>query len=432
MEDFSQDLRYMAKTRIFALCAIVFFVFLTIFIVILLSSQSKNAPDEQTVKSGQSQVSRSIFSLGKKPNIPMHINSTTTQSGSTSPSSQTDIGNQSQSGQSTQKRQAKQPDQTPQQKELERITKNALPLPKVVASTYKVKTSIPPLPEKINLYSFKTNYSDADVLAFAARLGIKPVLTDRGDKTLTLTDLDGNVISFDKSTGTYAFASQLGAASQNRGNNPAQTAANFLKEIGASDSTVIYTATYNCLGTTGSTCVEFHRDWRQVGFPIFDVLGLYNLAPNQTLKSLRLGEVDPYAPRTSRPNHFNSTTVEVDNVTGRIKAITSSIRPIARVSSIPSSVLKTPQEALADIENGRSVYSLAIPTGSGFVDLEKIYPSNLAVAPTVTIDDITPAYWENNPMSSSGFFCSCVFGLYFKVSPIKKGLRVCVYSSSFY
>lgn len=409
MDSFPQRLKTLAKSRVFAISAVLFFAFLTALIIVLFSSQSQN-PSVQELRS------RIYGNSGTAGNIAQQSQSRsgasnqtgqtqTTSKSNTTATSNTPFGGQNGKNSTTQSgNQQTNAIAKAQTAAIERIVKTASPLPKVQVATIKLATTLPVKPEKVNVYSFRTNYTDTGVLNFAAKIGVNPDLVQHGAKTVTVADRTGNLLSFNKQNGSFFFSSKTGITSQSAfvttNSNAAKTAANFLTNLGVADSTVILTGTYTSVNSPGSTFVELRRGWTQAGFPIYDLLGIYNLPQTRSLKSVRLGELDANAPAGTRPNYFNTATVEVETKTGKIKSITSSLRQIASVKTVLADQIKPPQQALTEIQNNQVAFSLAVPLGSGFIDMSKVFPQNSAFIDTLSIIDFVPAYWENNSIAS--------------------------------
>lgn len=378
-----ERLKRLAKNRVFAVAAVIFFAFLTAFILVLLSSQTS----DPTLDELRSRLNGGQNGVGGNGNgaRTAGTNGQGTGANGARGTSGTTVG---QNGQSTNGQQTKV------DVVLQQIIKNALPLPKVQATQLDLKTSYPTIPEQVKVYTFRTDYTDAEVLAFAQQVGVKNDYVESKGSVMSIMDLSGNSLTFDRKTGSYYLSSTNGIKPTSTSTSPTIQATNFLKQIGVFDDTMIYTGVYRSPDDSSLQAVEFHRDWNKVGFPIFDLLGIYNLSPDRSLRSVRLAEQDKNEPG-ARGNYFNSATVEVDS-SGKIHSITSTFRRIKNVIVVDKNQLRTPQQALADAQAGRAVYSLSVPSGSGFIDVAKMYPGDTATASNVSITDFIAAYWENN------------------------------------
>ncbi|MBM4402206.1 MAG: hypothetical protein FJ044_03110, partial [Candidatus Cloacimonetes bacterium] len=189
---------------------------------------------------------------------------------------------------------------------------------------------------------------------------------------------------------------------------PQAIAQSYLSELGLWDDTLVFTTTYQRTDLPGLTFVEFHRSWEKVGLPILNIVGMMNVPEEKRLSGIALASQNtnpPDDPRIinvsnglngkERPNDFNTITVGVGN-DGRILFIDSNLRKLEAMDSTTNLnfTLKTPQEVLLELEQGKGIFSLIMPTGEGVLDFNKVYPENIAHGKKATINDFLFAYLE--------------------------------------
>lgn len=300
------------------------------------------------------------------------------------------------------------------------------PAPGVSFEKYKLETSLPKVPTQINLYAFKTNYSDQGIKDFAARFGLFDLKSTGEDFVIASNLGDANnrgYLVFNKKTCGFSFQSfGVHKPTFSPSNNPTLVAENFLREKGILDETIIQHATYQRKGLDDVVFVEFHRNWDKVGLPILNIVGLLNLEERIKLTNLQLGMIDENIPNDEtiintsdhfdgkvRPNDFNTITVAVAN-NGRIFSIESNLRPIEKSQILTSqnTTFLTPQQAFEEIERGKGIFKLTIPSGEGTVDFNKVYPGNLAQAKQATVTDFILAYLEK-PLTVSQNFLQPIY-----------------------
>ncbi|MBI3443585.1 hypothetical protein HY008_02855 [Candidatus Woesebacteria bacterium] len=258
-----------------------------------------------------------------------------------------------------------------------------LPPPKVFFETYENKSSLPTVPETVNGYTLKTNYTLAEVIAFGKKLGLTEVKTpdDKFVILYNLTDMNNRgILTFNRETGGISFQSYgVHKAKDSWDGGPAQrgllpgvrkqvdvegSTQRFLSNLGILDPTIVCPITYQKKGLEQITFVECHRDWKKVELPILNAIGVLNIPENKPLASLAVGQTDENTPADpsiisvsiappsqepirspgrrdlgqdgkARPNDFNTITVGV-TPDGRILSIESNLRAIKETrSSIP-------------------------------------------------------------------------------------------------
>lgn len=317
------------------------------------------------------------------------------------------------------------------------------PAPSVFFEKYTNNSSTPTEYSKlvknngINVYSFKSNFSDSEVAEFVKDLGLTGAKnsTSSADYVIAYnfsnTAYDENpklandrgMLTFNKLTGSFDYQS-FGVKTPKgykSGQDAKLTAASFLSSFSINntklaDSSLVCDITYQRKDLPDTTFVECHRNWEKIGLPIYNFIGILNVSENTNLSSLKLGSVDSNSPEDKsvtsvtmngvktpaangkiRPNDFNTVTVAVNNTDGRILSVSSNLRWIESEKSQPLTNLLTPDEALKQFMDHKSDLSLTIPAGSGTIDWGKIYQNNQAHAKEAIITEHLLSYLENPP-----------------------------------
>ncbi|OGK19966.1 hypothetical protein A3C23_04675 [Candidatus Roizmanbacteria bacterium RIFCSPHIGHO2_02_FULL_37_13b] len=286
------------------------------------------------------------------------------------------------------------------------------PLPKVSFSDYKLDTELKLQSTKINTYFLKSSYSQTEVEEIAKKLAFKSPQAQEVGKFTVVTDTAGqSVLNFDRKSGMFFFYTGIGIPLTSNNAVTFSDVEQFLKKNDIADETVTCSVIYKKKSLQDTTFVECHRNWEKIGLPIINILGALNIPPGKRLADLKLAEVSDVANKDDdiidssdgktglkRPNDFNTITVAISNGQGKVVAITSNMRRIVETQSQDvSKKIKSPETALAELKQGKATISLTLPTGSGFVDLSKVYPGNQAMSNTGTVSDFIIAYLEDSP-----------------------------------
>lgn len=281
--------------------------------------------------------------------------------------------------------------------------------PAVRFNTYENKAAVPTIPPTVKKFTFKTGFPDAEIQSFASKFNLKTVEPKEGVYKI-FSNLDDpqsrGLLAFNVQNGMWLFQSFGNHTLPAGGTTVNERVKQYLLSLGVIDATVDCSFYYEKKASTvNEQHVECHRSWDQVGLPIFNTVGIINIAENRRLSELRLGVGELMPPDSSitnasdgtsgrsRPNEFNTLTVSL--IGDRITSITSTIRPIQITDIVPSSELISPQEALAQLSAQKAQFSLTIPAGSGATSLNWVYPNNMANAQKAEITDFILTYLEN-------------------------------------
>lgn len=303
-----------------------------------------------------------------------------------------------------------QPPQTPE----ERATQKAItqPIPTITFANYKLSTQYPTLPQTVKIYHLKTDFTQQDALNIAAAMGMNVSSVEKkGNYVMVSDDSDSpsnGFVNLDKRSGAFTFVSGGFHTVPTNSRDAKTIAKTVLQNLGLMDETVFITTTYKNRETPGLIYVEAHKI---VNFPILNVVSTLNLSDDVPLASVRAGVAndsslpDPAIYDSSdgqnskqRLNDHNTATVAVEEKTGRIVSITSSIRRTTAVETIQTAnELITPQEAFARAKAGQIAFSLATPTGEGFIDITKLTPQQFTLGEYGEIKDFILAYPDSTP-----------------------------------
>jgi|GEM_PF-3975303 len=294
------------------------------------------------------------------------------------------------------------------------------PAPTINFQQYTTLPGITPftIPQTINAYTFKNNFTNTAILSIAAKFGLTNIKTTNDNSLVVFNTTDihhRGVMAFDKVSGSFTYQSfaDVKPTSYTTGMQPAAEAQAILQDIGLWDSTLSCSITYQ-QKNIAYTYVECHRDWKKIGAPIYNPIGLLNISEETPLASLAEGAVDentpedptitnvqlngigqPNAEGKARPNDFNTVTIAI-SPEGDIMDMVSNLRWFdpTKTTTVAQNQLYTRQQAISRLQNHLAVFSLTIPAGSGAVDLTKVYPSNQAFSSNATITDEQFAYIE--------------------------------------
>lgn len=407
MDSLPERLQSLAKNKYFAVIAVVVFAFVTALIFALIAFQSQGptvdelrqeALDQNRVPGrssidGRSPISKVIDAItGRKP-----VNDTTQQDGTTN----TD-GTSGQGGTDVIE------DVSDGTAILDKIERDAIPLPKVEVDTYVLNTQLPQKPAQTKIHTLKTDYSEADVRAIALNLGLLPfenqnVVVDKSPSVYQIYDLQNDLfLAYDLDNGSYIFSSDNGVRPSVSSSDPRDIAESFMIDSGLSQDCLTTTAAYESQSEAGVTIVEMRCDWDYLGAPFVNTIGVLNLDENTPLTSVRLGDVrsgsttfgaddeidEDFGQRGA--DDFNTVLIKIRN--NSIIHIGSNVPQIESSSTVSSNQIIAPLDALNALNVGNTNISLSSPAGAGYVELPKVYPNGLAEADEAKISDFMLAY----------------------------------------
>src|SRR3989344_962397 len=283
------------------------------------------------------------------------------------------------------------------------------PLPQTVFSDYALNTDFPSLPASVKMSDLKTTYTTGEALDLATKVGFSNAIVDDGVNMIMVTDdADGlqSALFISKTTGSVMLVTESGFPTG--GSDPESAARSFLSKLGLLDDTLVASATYVRASSPGVTFVEFHRSWEKLGLPLLNPVGTLNLSENESLADVRLGYIEESAPEDPdvidssdgqpgkvRPNQFNTITVGVLDENNNVTSVASNIKVFSNTQTKASSqTLKTPEEALEDLRNGKTSFSLTKPLGEGIVDFNTVYTDGQAVSDNAVINEIVLTYLD--------------------------------------
>jgi hypothetical protein len=413
MEDLPERLRSLTEKKYFAVIAVIFFAFVTALIFALLAQQVtvQNVDQLRTeIKTGTNSsgsLNGGIVNQEKPQTLLDRVVSRI--SGKSVKNTRTNITSPSQGGNNDQgdntvstgkKVTSGTTIPSQDQKELlEKINREALPIPKVVVKDYVLRTALPNTPSELKIYKLKTTYSQSDIASMAQTLGLSPlssssVVIEKNKAGLTqIFDLQNKLyLAVNNQTGTVMFSAN-NAIRQAATGDYKQDALALARSLGYAQPCLQATDTYTKKSNPQSTYVDIHCEWQTTGAPIVSYFGILNLPVNEALKDISLGAV-PAAPRGDdfRPTDFNTITVQYDKKTGGVLAFSSNILPVQSEINVPASNIVDATNGFDKLKGNQKQFAFAAPQGSGFTDLRNVYINNTAQAETVDVTDFVLAY----------------------------------------
>ncbi|MBP7832977.1 MAG: hypothetical protein KA035_04385, partial [Candidatus Levybacteria bacterium] len=268
--------------------------------------------------------------------------------------------------------------------------------------TYEKPTQNPTVPTSLPTYTLKTSFSKSDIASIGARFDLSSQ-----EVTKNIAILSSNTVSskgiLTLNTITGAFTYQNYGANLKIAGDKKAGAKNFLAQVGLSDSAIECDITYEDALSPEITFVECHRSWEKLGAPLFNLPGTLNISEDKKLSEIKLGMTEIPIPNSdivnvstgqngiNRPNDFNTATLAIapDNT---LIAVNSNFRWIESQSTTP---VATPEQALFKLQNQKATTTLALPSGEGNFDWNRIFPSGTVTGNNATIHDFDVVYIEN-------------------------------------
>lgn len=294
-------------------------------------------------------------------------------------------------------------------------------LPQISIQKYVLTTELPVKPVSAKIYELKTLFTDTDVADRALKLGFERIdAIEKGGSIQKLYDLkNSQYLGFDMSSGHFTFYSEPGVPIPNPTASVTSTALQILRTAGIADSYLIASATYQRKDdTTGSTFVEFHRDWKAIGGPIINPLGLLNLTQKDRLDGVSLGWQSPFAIPDAmtinasdgyndmlRPDTFNTITVKLSLKNRRVYEVASTMPEIIASERLTDESIISPIEAFTSYTKGATTLGFTGPAGDGDVMLPEVYSNGMAFSKSVDVADFEVIYPEMSEAGPKQWWC---------------------------
>src|SRR3989338_52235 len=418
-----------SKKRIIVFASIIFLAFFFAFIFVIMSLRGKQSgfevekAREQIQKQSQSQIPTSESQNEKEtsdlPNQIDSANQNTTQDNGQSSTKQ-DQGKSGTSQTGDQVTEGQTNRGGPSLSIEQQMTSNtsSRDVPKVKFDRYQITTPLPQLPATVYSYQLKDNFTKDDALSLAGRFGMNPESFETQNDFMILTDnsnTDSNgFLSLHKYSGAFSFLSGGHHFANISSDDPVDIAKQYISEIGFTDPEIQVTATYQKTSSPGVTFVEAHWIDTKTNLTNMEVVSTLNLDTKIPLNSIKTGVVnasalaDPKIYNASdggngreRPNQYNTITIGVSQVDDQIIAVTSTLRQkLSAQNRTTAQYLITPDEALKRAQNGQIEFSLVLPSGAGFVDINKLTPSDVVIGQNATLTDFILSYIDKTPNRS--------------------------------
>ncbi len=290
-------------------------------------------------------------------------------------------------------------------------------LPQVEFETWTDPGVFTLAPQTARVFDLKTNYTTAQALSFAKKLGITTTEVKENEGLIIIDQREkanpqkGSFMLFESKIGSFTFGTTRGISLKTETNLRDQIQ-NFVTEL-TSDQTLSVIASYRKKSAPKITYFEIHRDWVKTGLPIFNPYGLLNVPENQLMRNMSLtGSVPNPLPdadiyQTSdgknslkRQDDFNTMTVGVSLIDGQQKVVfvRSNIRPLS-TQTLEVAEIITLAEAKRKLENKQYDYVFPAPSGAGSVSYDKVFPAGKAVSKKANIEECIIAYLEQPPLT---------------------------------
>ncbi len=299
--------------------------------------------------------------------------------------------------------------------------REAQKLPDISIQKYVLTTELPAKPVSPRIYQLKTSYTDKDIANRARSLGFEKIdAVEKGSFIQKVYDLkNSQYLGFDTRSGHFTFYSEPGVPIPNPTASATSTALQVLRNAGLADTYLIASATYQRKDdTTGSTFVEFHRDWKAVGGPIINPLGLLNLTQKDRIDGVTLGWQSPFAIPDAlivnasdgynemlRPDSFNTITVKLNLKNRRVYEIASTMPEIISSETLPEVSLITPIEAFTAYTKGQTSIGFTGPSGDGNIILPDVYSNGMAFSKSVDVTDFEVIYPDSSELGMGQWWC---------------------------
>lgn len=282
--------------------------------------------------------------------------------------------------------------------------------PEAVFQNFDVKTNnLPIAPSKtLPVYQYKTDISYTDAEDIATLLGMKSRAKKKDANTYVVEDTSTALLTVSKTSGSFSYFSpaywtqnNLKPAAISR-STAEKNVVNFLKKNNLLPDPYVGVETYTKKGRP-TMFVEIHAGDAEVMPPklhgvallnnIGSVFGAPTVYPDKSSLPLdstitnTSDKLDGYG----RLNDFNTITAEV-NANGDIIFLQYNMRLTKR--TLPAVTLKTAEEALQDLQNGKGILDFVVPSEKNAADFsyDKVFPQNTAKAKNVRIEDVFLAY----------------------------------------
>lgn len=281
--------------------------------------------------------------------------------------------------------------------------KKVAAFPQVAVSNWVVPSTLSvQAPQTARVYQFKQNLTTLDFSDIASQF-FSVNAVDENDRRVVAysTQTGASMVYMQKTTGSFLYTSDRGADLTASG---AAGMTTYVRSL-LKDNSLTLAGEYSKTTDPGVRYYEFHRDWDIMGLPILNLLGLFNTSSTVKLSNLTQASTAGRAANAAytdttdsadgleRANDFNTVTVGVKE--GKVKSVTSNIRPFALAGG--ASPVITYAQAVEKLKDNNYSYIHTSPAGSGALDRDKLYPNNKASLTSATVTDVTVAYLEELP-----------------------------------
>ena len=283
-----------------------------------------------------------------------------------------------------------------------------------IIDSYELGAQLPSIPQNPRIYALKTRFTHAEINQLATKLLGPNVSTEYlSDKNFVSLNSKHGTLTLNTTTGAFSFYSLLTKlpfqTTQDQPDIRPQLTQYLKNSLGVIDDTITATAYYTRSTNSNITYYEFHRDWDKVGLAIINPVGVINLPTSKSVSQLSLTGFDEFSPDDTtitfasdvpgkkRNDDFNTMTVAVSQE-GYVVSIDSNIRLITEERTLADAglTLLDPNKVIDEIKHDGSYFNIALPSGEGFISLEKTFPNHELKAKVAEITDVSLVFTEKH------------------------------------
>lgn len=301
------------------------------------------------------------------------------------------------------------------------LDKSIAQAPEFNIGRYTVRAHLPKADANQDIYTLKVYPDERELDSLAHRLLGANFRRDTSQITQTTYTTPTDALIVSTKTGAFNFTSLSAKIPFPASNTIADIRpqlTDYLKDtLKIIDDTVTATAYYTKSDAPDVTYYEFHRDPKKVGLPILNPATIVNIPEEESISDLSQTKFSPSdppdstitsasdAPGKARRLDFNSLVVAVSKQ-GHILSITSSIRPIEKIQPLSAYQLRLldPKLALQELEKDGSYFSIAVPSGQGAIDMQKVFAQGRLSAGDAIVTEVALAYIEKSPEVTQRFY----------------------------
>src|SRR3989344_4304787 len=283
--------------------------------------------------------------------------------------------------------------------------------PEFKINQYSLDTASTKISDTAKIFSFKTNYSFSEIDSIANMLLGPIIAKEEIDKNQIAFSGQLGYLTFNKTSGAFIYQGigiKLPFPVTSQTADLRKPISDFLRDdLKIIDNFTKATSYYRREGSEGVTYVEYHHDWDLIGAPIISIAAVPAMSERVSFQDLSLTKFQDTdqkdnsiyfasdQPGFARRVDFNSATVAYTK-DGYIISIESNLRYILKEESLEERGLSlfNSESLVGELNNKGGYFKLAIPSGEGIINLEKVFPNNTLSAQKAIVTDVVLAYLE--------------------------------------